>query len=72
MERITSKDTIEKLKNLFASFGLPRTITANNVRQLKSKEFKTYCAENGIKLFSTPPYWPQANGLAERQNLSIY
>lgn len=71
MEKITSNDTIEQLRKLFSLLGLPQTITADNGRQLVSQEFKKFCAEHGIKLYTTPPYWPQANGLVERQNNSL-
>lgn len=71
MEKITSKDTIEQLRKLFSLLGLPRTITADNGRQFVSHEFKCFCKEHGIILYTTPPYWPQANGLVERQNNSI-
>jgi hypothetical protein len=50
---------------------MPKTITADNGRQFISREFRAFCNENSIKLYSTPPYWPQANGLVERQNRSI-
>lgn len=71
MEKITSKDTIDQLRKVFSLLGLPRTITADNGRQFVSHEFKLFCKEHGIKLYTTPPYWPQANGLVERQNTSI-
>lgn len=70
-ERITSKETIEHLRKLFSLLGLPKSITADNGKQLISREFKSFCTENGVKLYSTPPYWPQANGLVERQNRSL-
>lgn len=71
MDRITSRDTIEQLQRLFSLFGLPKSITADNGRLLVSEEFKSFLSENGMKLFTTSPYWPQANGLVERQNLSL-
>lgn len=63
--------TIARLRPIFARFGLPLSITADNGGQFISEEFKTYCGNNNIKLISTIPYWPQQNGEVERQNRSI-
>lgn len=71
MKKIDSTETIKRLRKVFARFGIPLTITADNGRQLISTEFKNYCEENGIKLISTIPWWPQQNGEVERQNRSI-
>lgn len=69
--KIDSKETIKRLRIIFARFGIPLSITADNGRQFISEEFKSYCNHNGIKLISTTPYWPQMNGEVERQNRSI-
>lgn len=71
MKKITAEETIKKLRVIFARFGRPNTITADNGRQLISEELKAYCHENGIYLNYTTPYWPQQNGEVERQNRSI-
>lgn len=71
MKKIDSEQTIKRLKKIFARFGLPASITADNGRQLVSHEFPNYCEINGIKLISTTPYWPQQNGEVERQNRSL-
>lgn len=71
MKKIDSGETIQRLRTMFARFGFPESITADNGRQFISDEFKKYCHENNIKLISTTPYWPQMNGEVERQNRSI-
>lgn len=71
MRKIDTADTIKRLRPIFARFGFPESITADNGRQLVSNEFKNYCSENNIKLISTTPYWPQMNGEVERQNRSL-
>lgn len=71
MKKIDSTETIKRLTPMFARFGLPLTITADNGRQFVSEEFRGFCDSNNIKLISTIPYWPQKNGEVERQNRSI-
>lgn len=71
MDKIDSARAIAKLKIIFARFGFPLSITADNGRQFVSQEFKDFCETNNIKLISTTPYWPQQNGEVERQNRSL-
>lgn len=71
MTRIDSVQTIKRLKVMFARFGLPISITADNGKQLVSGDFKQYCEVHNIHLNSTTPYWPQMNGEVERQNRSL-
>lgn len=71
MTKIDSFKAIERLKIIFARFGFPLSITADNGRQFVSQEFKQYCDTNNITLNSTIPYWPQQNGEVERQNRSL-
>lgn len=71
MKKITAVETIKRLRVVFARFGRPNSITADNGKQLVSEEMKNYCHENGIHFNYTTPYWPQQNGEVERQNRSI-
>ncbi|XP_058456329.1 uncharacterized protein K02A2.6-like [Malaya genurostris] len=71
MPRITARDTIHRLGRIFTRLGYPVTITLDNARQFISAEFEEYCSSHGIHLNNTTPYWPQENGLVERQNRSI-
>lgn len=68
---ITSSQIIRILKEMFSRLGYPESITADNGRQFVSEEFKAFCRECNIRLFSTVPYWPQMNGEVERQNRDI-
>lgn len=65
MRTITTKDTIERLRDCFARFGLPDTIVSDNGTQLTSYEFGAFCLKNGVKHLTTAPYHPQSNGAAE-------
>ncbi|XP_055839723.1 uncharacterized protein K02A2.6-like [Episyrphus balteatus] len=71
MKKIDSSEAIKRLKRIFARFGLPLSVTADNGRQFISDEFKEYLCTNNIQLISTIPYWPQQNGEVERQNRSL-
>lgn len=71
MTKIDSFETIKRLKTIFARFGNPKKIKADNGRQLSSEEFKQFCSVNDIELDSTTPWWPQENGEVERQNRSL-
>jgi len=57
--------TIERLKECFARFGLPRMIFSDNGRQFVSEEFENFCKNNGIIHRTSAPYHPSTNGLAE-------
>ncbi|XP_055622464.1 uncharacterized protein K02A2.6-like [Toxorhynchites rutilus septentrionalis] len=71
MTKTDSSETIKRLDSIFARFGLPLSITADNGPQFSSEEFRGFCDSNNIKLITTTPYWPQQNGEVERQNRSI-
>ncbi|XP_026752395.2 uncharacterized protein K02A2.6-like [Galleria mellonella] len=66
MKSSTSKATIVKLDNIFATFGVPRYIVTDNGPQFTSDEFHDYCKKIGITHIKTTPYHPKTNGLAER------
>lgn len=66
MTKIDSTKAIKALDKIFARFGFPMSITADNGRQFVSHEFQQYCNTNNIELISTTPYWPQQNGEVER------
>ena len=71
MTKTDSGETIKRLNSIFARFGLPLSITADNGPQFSSEEFREFCDTNNVKLISTTPYWPQQNGEVERQNRSL-
>ena len=63
---ITSARTIEKLRPIFATHGLPKTTVSDNGPSLVSSEFKKFLQLNGIRHITSAPYHPSTNGLAER------
>ncbi|XP_055584953.1 uncharacterized protein K02A2.6-like [Uranotaenia lowii] len=71
MRKITAGETVERLEKIFTRLGYPKTLTLDNGRQFVSTEFDNYCKVRGITVNRTTPYWPQENGLVERQNRSL-
>ena len=66
VETPTSAGTIQKLRQMFATHGIPETIVSDNGSVFTSKEFTQFTNMNGIKHLTTAPYHPASNGLAER------
>ena len=66
MSSTTSKATIEKLRSIFAQFGIPETLVSDNGPQFASEDFRSFCHSNGIHQVLVAPYHPSSNGLAER------
>lgn len=68
---MSAMETVQSLHEVFATLGFPRSITCDSGQPFSSEEFKTFNDEFGIKIFHSPPFWPQANGLVEKQNTGI-
>ncbi|XP_030286082.1 uncharacterized protein K02A2.6-like [Sparus aurata] len=66
MTTTTSAKTIEVLRSIFASYGLPEEVVSDNGPQFTSSEFKQFLRSNGIKQTLVPAYHPASNGAAER------
>ena len=62
----SSSATIELLRKLFSTFGLPEVVVSDNGTGFKSEEFEAFLRANGVKHVCTPPYHPSSNGLVER------
>ena len=62
----TSAATIEKLREIFATHGVPENIVSDNGLNFTSAEFEDFLAKNGIKHTKVSPYQPASNGQAER------
>ena len=62
----TTAKTIETLRLLFASYGVPNQLVSDNGPQFVSKDSAEFMAGNAVKYIRVAPYHPASNGLAER------
>ena len=62
----TSKQIIEKLQEVFARFGIPKTVVTDNGPQFKSLEYSTFAKNFGFEAVYSSPQYPQSNGQIER------
>ena len=66
MTSTTSENTINVLRTLFSSHGIPNYLVSDNAAQFTEAEFQTFLKKNGIKHILSAPYHPSSNGEAER------
>ena len=55
-----------KLASAFAQFGMPISIKTDNGPPFNGHEFAQFCSDRNIIHEKITPYWPNANGTAER------
>ena len=55
VETPTSAGIIQKLRQMFATHGIPETIVTDNGSVFTSKEFNHFTDTNGIKHLTTAP-----------------
>lgn len=58
--------TLSKLRQSFATHGIPAVLVSDNGTCFTSDEFAQFCRINGIKHIRSAPFHPATNGLAER------
>ena len=66
MSMATSQTTMDNLKSVFASHGLPHLIVTDHGSQFTSSEFQAFLKSNGSKYVCSSLYHPLTNGLAWR------
>ena len=66
MSSTTTTATVEKLRIMFAQFGIPEVLVSDNGTNFVSKESEEFMQRNGIKHITSAPGHPSSNGLAER------
>ena len=62
----TSETVKIYLSQIFARFGIPKTLVSNNGPEFVCGDLKQWCESLGVKKMESPVYHPRANGLAER------
>ena len=62
----TSAIVIDRLRTVFAQFGLPEMVVTDNGTCFVSDVFEQFLQLNGVKHTTSAPYHPSSNGLAER------
>ena len=62
----TSETVKVCLGQIFARFGIPKTLLSDNGLEFLNGDLKQWCESLGIKKTESPVYYPRANGLAER------
>ena len=58
--------TIEHLRTLFATHGIPKVVVTYNGTPFTSTEFSDFTRKNRIRHVRISPYHPSSNGLVER------
>ncbi|XP_062557174.1 uncharacterized protein K02A2.6-like [Armigeres subalbatus] len=71
MKTTNASKTIEALERIFREHTYPESVRTDNGPPFASEEFTNYCIRKNIRLVRAIPYWPQMNGLVERQNQGI-
>ncbi len=66
MTQTIATKTVEVLRQLFSSYGLPEQVVSDNGPQFVSEEFHQFMQGNGICHIRCAPYHPASNGLVER------
>ncbi|XP_028413967.1 uncharacterized protein K02A2.6-like [Dendronephthya gigantea] len=66
MKSTTAESTINALRYLFSSFGLPKELVSDNGPQFVAEEFQTFFKNNGVRHSRSAQYHPSSNGENER------
>ena len=62
----SSEIIIKCLRTVFARFGIPELVVSDNAPEFTSNELIRWLNAIGANKMESPPYFPQANGSAER------
>ena len=62
----TASATVNAMRRMFATHGIPQKCVTDNGPCFASKEFTTFLETNGVESVRSTPYHPATNGLAEK------
>src|SRR5437868_15236274 len=68
--KATSKNIIRRLIKIFSTTGYPKYLVADNAKYFINKIFRTWVANQGIKMKYVSPYHPSSNA-CERANRTV-
>ncbi|KAL6462444.1 hypothetical protein MHYP_G00288660 [Metynnis hypsauchen] len=63
---LTSKTVIQKLRAMFARFGIPQTLISDNGPCYSSREFKDFACTWDFEHITSSPLYPQSNAADEQ------
>lgn len=63
----SSVAVIQRLKSIFARYGIPKTVVSDNGPQFASGSFQDFARTYGFKHVTTSPRYPQANAEVEHK-----
>ena len=66
-----SASTVEKMRSVFVTQGLPEMVVSDNATCFRSEEFGSFMRNNGIRHITSAPFHPATNGLAERNSQTV-
>ena len=62
----SAKCVIDNIKKIFSRHGIPKIVVSDNGPQYSSHEFTIFSTKWDFQHVTSRPYFPQSNGLAER------
>lgn len=65
MKTTTAESVIERFRDCFARYGLPKLLVTDNGSPFCSRTFSEFLFKNGVNHNTSPPYHPATNGIAE-------
>lgn len=62
----SSRNVITHMKSIFSRHGVPEYVISDNGPQYSASEFSRFATDYGFTHVTSSPYYPRANGAAER------
>ena len=66
LPKTLASTVVSKTKNIFASFGIPKTVISGNGQRFTSEEYKIFSQQWDFTYNTTSPVFSQSNGFIER------
>ena len=66
LTRTTAEEVVKHTKSIFARHGIPETVISDNGPQYTSETYSNFAKTYHFRHITSSPYYPRANGEAER------